>query len=164
MKRRSILIFPKFNNIEKIEELREKYDPLYNCIGPHITIVFPFESDIKKDELEVHVRQTLKDIKPFKLKLRYVTGSTENYLFLNTKEGNDRIIEMHDKLYTGILEEFLCRKITYVPHITVGKIEDNEKFEIALRETEKVEDIFETIVKNVSVELIDENENSNIEL
>lgn len=163
MERRSIIIFPKFNNIEKIEELREKYDPLYNCIKPHITVVFPFESDIKTEELEKHVRQAMKNIKPFKLKLKGITGTIDNYLFLNVKEGNDIIIEIHDKLYTGVLKEFLYRKVTYTPHITVGKIEDIERFETALEETEKIEETFETIVKEITVELIDENEDSNIE-
>ena len=40
--KRDILIFPKFKNINKIQELRNKYDPLANLIAPHITIVFPF--------------------------------------------------------------------------------------------------------------------------
>ncbi|WP_242863234.1 2'-5' RNA ligase family protein [Caloranaerobacter ferrireducens] len=163
MMKRSIIIFPKFRNLEKIEEIRKKYDPLYNCIKPHITVVFPFESNIKTEELEKHVKQALKGIKPFKIRLKGITGTTDNYLFLNIKEGNDKIIEIHDKLYTGILEKFLYRKITYIPHITVGKVEDVEEFEIVLEETEKIQDTFETVVEEICVELIDENDKSNIE-
>ncbi|WP_250160200.1 2'-5' RNA ligase family protein [Caloranaerobacter azorensis] len=163
MMKRSIIIFPKFRNIEKIQEIRKKYDPLYNCIKPHITVVFPFESNIKTEELEKHVKQALKGIKPFKIRLKGITGTIDNYLFLNVKEGNDKIIEIHDKLYTGILEKFLYRKVTYIPHITVGKVEEIEEFEIALEETEKIQDTFETVVEEICVELIDEDDKSNIE-
>ena len=49
--KRDILIFPKFKNINKIQELRNKYDPLANLIAPHITIVFPFSDNISNEEL-----------------------------------------------------------------------------------------------------------------
>ena len=49
--KRDILIFPKFKNINKIQELRDKYDPLANLIAPHITIAFPFSDNISNEEL-----------------------------------------------------------------------------------------------------------------
>jgi len=33
--KRDILIIPKFNNIDKIQEIRKKYDELYMKIMPH---------------------------------------------------------------------------------------------------------------------------------
>lgn len=36
--KRSILIFPKFKNINKIQSIRNKYDRLANFISPHITL------------------------------------------------------------------------------------------------------------------------------
>ena len=44
--KRDILIIPKFNNINKIQKIREKYDELYDIINPHITLAFPFKSNI----------------------------------------------------------------------------------------------------------------------
>lgn len=41
------MIFPKFENIKIIDEIRDKYDPLANHVRPHITLVFPFESNIR---------------------------------------------------------------------------------------------------------------------
>lgn len=38
---RTIMIFPEFTNIELINQLRVKYDPLFNKVRPHITLVFP---------------------------------------------------------------------------------------------------------------------------
>ena len=45
------MIFPEFDNIDIIDEIRAKYDPLTKLVRPHITIVFPFEMEITNDEL-----------------------------------------------------------------------------------------------------------------
>ena len=50
--KRDILIIPKFNNIHKIQIIREKYDELFNMIEPHITLAFPFRSNISNEELK----------------------------------------------------------------------------------------------------------------
>ncbi len=47
MIKRCIMIFPQFENIEVIDKIRNKYDPLANHLRPHITLVFPFDSNIK---------------------------------------------------------------------------------------------------------------------
>ena len=44
--KRDILIFPKFENIYLIQNIRNKFDPLANLIAPHITLAFPFLDDI----------------------------------------------------------------------------------------------------------------------
>ncbi|MBE6051564.1 MAG: 2'-5' RNA ligase family protein [Clostridium sp.] len=87
------------------------------------------------------------------------------YLFLNIKEGADTIKRMCKKLYTGILEEIKpawLNENTYLPHMTVGEFNNRVKFEEALGDTElkSFNEKFETIVKKISVEIIDENEDS----
>lgn len=162
--KRAIILFPKFNNIHIINTIREKYDPLSNYIEPHITIIFPFESDISTKELKNHFNESLKGIKKFNVKLKDITGDfRDGYLFLNVKRGNDQIIELHDKLYTGILKEFLYRKITYSPHLTVGRVGDQIEFDNAVNELSYYDESFETIIDKIFVENIDENENSIIE-
>lgn len=42
---RTIMIFPEFENIDVINDIRKKYDPLANLVLPHITLVFPFDSE-----------------------------------------------------------------------------------------------------------------------
>lgn len=163
MKKRSIIIFADFTNIDLINKIREKYDPLYCCIKPHITLVFPFESDITTEELKDHMVKCVKGIKPFNILLKGFTSTMDNYLFLNIKKGNDEIIEIHDKLYTGILEKYLYRKLTYLPHITVGQLDNQESLDKVLNELINLNDEFKMIVKEISVEMIDEDENSNIE-
>ena len=49
--KRDILIFPKFDNIDIINEVRNKYDRLSNLVAPHITLAFPFKDEISNEDL-----------------------------------------------------------------------------------------------------------------
>ncbi|TYS14520.1 2'-5' RNA ligase family protein [Rossellomorea vietnamensis] len=153
---RSITIFPEFENGRLIDELRSKYDPLYQLIPPHITLVFPFTSDLTAEQLHAHIESVLLHEKLFSIKLQGVTGEGSEYLFLNVKKGNDEIIRLHDLLYTGRLREFLFRELTYVPHLTVGRFNDTGDFKAALNETAQFTEEFTTTVNHIVVEKIEE--------
>jgi 2'-5' RNA ligase len=164
LSKRCILIKPQFHNVENIETLRRKYDPMAKYGGPHITLVFPFESDITEDALRKHVIKAVSGFTSFELKLQGITGTsfllsdrTDNCLFLNVKQGNDKLIELHDKLYTGILEEYLCREVSYSPHVTLGKIENLDAYQNALEETKKNSEVFRTRVNSLNVEIVESN-------
>ena len=51
------LIFPKLSEITTIQNFRRELDPLYPHIRPHITLVFPFESEAT-DEVIIQNIQT----------------------------------------------------------------------------------------------------------
>ena len=167
--KRCIMIFPKFENIEIIDKIRTLYDPLANHVRPHITLVFPFDSDIETNELKEHISSVLSKFTPFEIILNGITPNNNfgRYLFLNIQKGNDEIIELHKSIYTGILlnhyPEWLKGK-AFLPHMTVGSFDNEEEFEIAINETKNIVDSFKTIVNEISVEIIDENEDSIIEL
>ncbi|MEW8956010.1 2'-5' RNA ligase family protein [Clostridium sp.] len=162
--KRSIILFPNFCNVNTIENIRKKYDSLADYIQPHITIVFPFESEISTEELKKHFNESLKGVKKFGIQLRDFTGDfRDGYLFLNVKKGNDHIIELHDKLYSGILKKFLYNKITYCPHLTVGRTNEQIEFNKAIEELSFYDERFETVIDKIYVENIDDNENSIIE-
>jgi 2'-5' RNA ligase len=163
------MIFPSFENMQLIEDIRKKYDPLSEKVWPHITLVFPFESCIESIILKKHVEECIKGVKPFKLVLNKITPSTSvgNYLFLNVKQGKDDIINLHKSLYTGLLEQFYpdwLKGIEFIPHMTVGNLSDTAKFTEAIETMKDNKDIFETIVNKISVEIIDINDNSIIEM
>ncbi|KPV44274.1 2'-5' RNA ligase family protein [Alicyclobacillus ferrooxydans] len=160
---RAIHLFPKFPNVESVQSIRRKYDPLMNLIPPHVTLVFPFHSEIPTGKLVNHVKESLAGLAPFRFMARGITGSDGEYLFLNIKVGNDHIIQLHDRLYTGPLSEHLCRALTYSPHITVGRISDQAMFKDALIETETFHEVFETTANEVLIEMIDEIGMSTIE-
>ncbi|HAZ36312.1 MAG TPA: hypothetical protein DEF85_02330 [Clostridiaceae bacterium] len=66
-KKRCIMIFSQFSNINIIESIREKYDPLTNNVRPHITIIFPFESNMSEEELQEYLVASLNGMKSFHL-------------------------------------------------------------------------------------------------
>ena len=162
--KRSIILFPKFDNLNIIENIRAKYDPLATCIAPHITLVFPFESDLSTEDLKMHFKRQIKGIKKFSLQLWGITGDFRaGYLFLNVKKGNDAVIELHDRLYQDVLANFLFKKVTYSPHLTVGRLSQESAFNHALDELSACNDRFETMIDKVYIETIDASENSKIE-
>lgn len=156
--RRDVLIFPDFDNIEEIERIRMQFDELYGIVPPHITLAFPFESSMSNEELEYKLNELLKDVEPFYVEMGGVSLSKDvrvntNYIFLNFITGQDKIIDIHNKIYDEILKKKL--DFDYVPHITLGCTQSEVvPVNIASR--------FRTTVSKLSVELIGENEESNI--
>lgn len=169
MVERCIMIFPEFSNVSVIDGIRDKFDPLAKHVKPHITLVFPFQSDITSNELKKHLENMLLTMKPFQVTLQGIAPvqSFGNYLFLNIIYGNDEIIEIHKRLYTDLLEVFYpnwLRTGDFHPHMTVGKIARVEDYKAAIDEIKDINDIFDTIIEKISVEIIDENEDSLIEM
>lgn len=162
MRIRTIMIFPEFENIDFINVIRKKYDPLSDLVLPHITLVFPFESDLTNEELEIYLKESLNGVKPFVLELEEFSKQEDvygNYLFLNVKIGMDTIKNIHDRLYKDKLKQFNHGN-DYVPHMTVGKLNSTESLDKAFGYVGKCNEKFRTIVKKVSVEIIGEKEES----
>ena len=159
--KRAIILVPSFDDMNSIKRIREQYDPLANYIAPHITVVFPFDSEISTEELSVQFKQALKGVKKFHVQLSGFTGDfRDGYLFLNVKRGNDNIIELHDKLYSGILDRFLLKRITYCPHLTVGRLQQPAEFDKAMDELACYSESFETVIDKIYVENLDTIEHS----
>lgn len=83
--KRTIMIFPHFENMNIIDQIRSKYDPLAQYVKPHITLVFTFESDLTVEELRNHLNRVLADFEPFELSMEKVVKIDNllgKYLFL----------------------------------------------------------------------------------
>lgn len=162
---RTILIFPEFDNIEIIEQIRKKYDSLAQLIKPHITIVFHFESQMSNEELRQILQNRLKNIKPFEIELNGFSKQADqygNYLFLNIVKGENEISTIHHLLYENELKEF-DSGLPYTPHLTVGKLPSTQALENAFHEIEEINAVFRTKVEKIAVEMIGENEESIIQ-
>lgn len=167
--KRCILIFPEFSNMGVIEQIRAKYDPLAKHVRPHITLVFPFDSDLSSTDMHNHLRHTLSGSAPFPLALESITPvrSHGNYLFLNVKQGADELTALHNKLYSGILEQYKpewLKNSVYRPHLTVGRVPDETHYLAAIADTSEVDELFSTTVYKVSVEIIAVNDDSILEI
>ena len=169
MLKRCVMIFPEFENIQVIDKIRDKYDPLVNNVRPHITLVFPFESNIETEALKTHISTAVSEFSRFNIVLSQFTPDDTfgRYLFLNVHEGIEVIKKLHKKIYTGILKEYYpdwLSEDVYLPHITVGKFGSDEELAKAAADVKNIDDEFKTIVNKISVEIIDENEDSIIEV
>lgn len=119
-------------NLDKIDEFRKEYDPNWNIIKPHITLVSPI-LDISKDILIQYVREVIKDTRAFSVNLSGLTKSFDDYLFLQVKKGKKEIINIHNKLYSGILNPYSSNDSIFFPHITLGYFRTvDDKFNIKL--------------------------------
>jgi 2'-5' RNA ligase len=156
MRDRAIVVFPQFDNVSIIDALRHRYDPLDSVIAPHITLVFPFRSDIAPAALRQHIEQAVAGMRPFPVRLHEITGHANEYLFLNVKRGNDELIALHDRLYTGMLAPFLAPEFSFAPHLTVGRLADEGSFRAALREAHAERAVFEATVREVAVHAIED--------
>lgn len=155
--KRDVIIFPKFSNEQSLETIRKEYDELYGIVPPHITLAFPFMSDISNDVLRSRLTEIAGDFKPFKIKLKGISFSWDNrvstyYIFLDFIQGEETITDIHRRIYKDVLQEEPA--FDYKPHITLGCTK--EIIDLSLDEE------FETTVDRLSVELIGENEESNI--
>lgn len=111
----------------------------------------------------------MSSVKSFAVTLQGIipVQSFGNYLFLNIVNGSDEIIDLHKRLYTDLLEPTYPQWLKnggYFPHMTVGKIVSEEEYKAAIKDIKDINDAFDTMIKKVSVEIIDENEDSIIEM
>lgn len=170
MKNRCIMIFPEFHNIEIINKIRKQYDPLFEKVNPHITLVFPFESAISSEKLQKHISYKLSNTKSFELTLQNiikVSTDTGHYLFLEILEGEEKLKIIHENLYKGILEIYKplwLYDVEFKPHITLGYFKNIEELESAYESIKNIRNKFSTIVNKISVENIDKDDNSIIEM
>lgn len=164
IKKRCIMIFPKFGNMKMVNEIREIYDPVVNNVGPHITLIFPFESNIKEYELRKWMNLALNDVKCFQLELEgiiKISSDASLYLCLQVKKGKDEIREIHSRLYSGILKEYRpewLNRMEFIPHMTVGKFNSEEELNIAYKKIGNMKERFHSKVDKISVEIVVEND------
>lgn len=165
---RGIHIFPRFREAKVIKDMRKKYDYLHDCIEPHITLVFPFKSELSSKEIVKDLKNILMNVKPFKISTNELEG-IENpgyYLFLNIEEGKEIISDLHYKIHEGLLKPYQSewtRDGSYKPHITVGRFKDTVSLQEAIEATKDFDVSYEVMVDKLFIEIIGEDESSTIE-
>jgi 2'-5' RNA ligase len=151
MAKRIIAVVPSLDGTETLNALRRHFDPAAAIVPPHLTLVFPFESQLMASEIRAHIEDSVHGMGAFPIQLSSVTGSEGEYLFLNVKRGNDSLIELHDRLYSGRLSSYLSPEHTFTPHLTVGRLSNPGEFHEALDVATKANLTFDTVVSAISV-------------
>jgi len=103
-----------------VTPLRERYDPLYNQISPHITLIYPFETDRPLDELAGIIRAEAESFKPIGLKLTSIGDFYPRIpkIYWNVDK-NEHLCELYYRLYSSLGVAIPYK--SYQPHVTVAR-------------------------------------------
>ena len=135
----ALVHYPNINT-EHINQIKQKYDPQFDLIEPHITLVFPIIKSINENNLIFHIDNILSKWKIFPICLQGLQKSWDEYMFLMIEEGKVDLVKLHNKLYTGILAEYFRKNLPFVPHLTLGKFtKDTDKFLQVLEEAQHLD-------------------------
>ena len=133
-----VVIFPSKKLQDFANSYRKRYDPHYDLITPHLTLLNAFEATEEETrEFAEKLKQIARNSKSFRLKTSKVSSfyPVNNVIYLKV-EPVEELIELHAK----INKEFEEQKSEYafVPHITIGqKLSNDEHSDVygALRMT-----------------------------
>lgn len=163
MQEHIIVIHLNGNELVEIEQIRQQFDPLALEIKAHITLVFPFKSNLTTKALHAHIQQATQGISPFPVQLQTITGQDGRYLFLNVKQGKNQLIALHDKSYSDILKPYR-HSFDYLPHVTIGRFQDERTFRKAFTAVQYIDTMWQTLIQNISIVLIGDNTNDTQEM
>jgi len=120
------LVYFLHDNIDQINKVRFKYDPTFNVVDPHLTIIFPLPSSIGKNRIIKYIGNILKKWKPVKVKFGGLKKSWDHWLFLTLLSGESEIIRLSNHLYSGFIEKYRRNDIEYIPHVALGLFLENQ--------------------------------------
>lgn len=121
-----LVYFPK-TETENINKIRQKYDPTYYIIEPHLTIMFPVPSSIGKRRIIKHIGNVLRNKRPIALQFGGYRKSWDHWLLLTVQKGNSKIKKLSGEIYSGILSKYRREDIKFIPHIGLGLFVKNFK-------------------------------------
>lgn len=115
---RSVLMFPKFSMNNEIDIIRSQYDNLYYHIAPHISLVFPFDSQLSDEQIIEVVTEVAKQYPPFEIQLQEVSGDSKHrYVWLVIDQGSSMLEKIHDALYDKVVfRRYLRKDLPYQHH------------------------------------------------
>jgi 2'-5' RNA ligase len=144
---------------KNIELIRKKYIPNYKKIEPHITLVYPFEVK-NQAKLKEHILNSINKVKPFEISLKGLKKSAkEYYLYLLVNEGKENILNLYNKLNSGVLKNFKNVDMpVYIAHLSLGVFGSEKRIEEAIKDISKMNISFKTKVKSIQLLTINEDE------
>lgn len=121
------------DDLSWIEGVRRIHDPHHGLVNPHATLVFGFEGP-KLDNVIGHVRDLARRVAPITCRFDSVHAVRDvvrsgSHLFLIPTSGAAEVVALHDALYEGPLWGELRADIPFVPHVTVGRLDDHAEAE-----------------------------------
>lgn len=144
-----LVIFIKNKRIDKIRKI---FDPRFKDFKSHISLVYPFYVSDKK-QLDKHIRDSIKKLKPFHIVLNGLKKSAkEYYLYLLIKKGNSHIKLLYKNFNSGILKNFKNKDMPkYIPHVSLGVFKNKIEINNAIKEIKKEKLKVECTVDKISL-------------
>lgn len=122
------------SDFDWIQSIRKKHDPQYTIVAPHFSLVFPI-SGIAHQMFIDHCKNICDNLAPFSFVIRDAVihnayKDDSRYVFMVPDEGKDQIIDLHDNLYTDLIEHELVTEIPFIPHMTIARSYDSAKCKV----------------------------------
>lgn len=109
-----------------IMPLRERYDPLYNLVPAHITLVFPFESRAPLDELAIAVKSETDRYRPIPIQLHSIGDFyPQSPVIYWAVRPNPPLRDLYVRLNKGLGRPNPDQE--WVPHVTVAREISNHR-------------------------------------
>lgn len=116
----AVIMFLPDNIDQIVHPFRERFDPLYNQVSSHITVVFPFTTNKSIDSLSLSIKSALQDCPPIPIELESIDDFYPDSAVIYWKlRENKHLCELYYLLYSK-LEIPIPYKI-YVPHVTLAR-------------------------------------------
>lgn len=106
--------------LDGFEDIRRKYDPTFEAVQPHVTVVFPVPDVVAESSLVDHIAGVLSKHTAFEIEFGGFNKSRDHWLFLGLVKGASEFVELHRTLYAGILAKYLRPDLEFVPHLGLG--------------------------------------------
>lgn len=105
---------------EIITPLRERYDPIYNLVGAHISLVFPFDARMSLEELVAAIRAETEHRKAFKVELSSIGDfyPADPVIYWGAKNSSD-LTDLHFNLHIRL--GLAVPHKAFQPHVTVAR-------------------------------------------
>lgn len=122
----AVVIFLPSHLDEIIAPLREKFDPIYNLVASHITLVFPFESDRSLEELTAVIAAETKNQNSILIELNTIGDYYPRFpvIYWNVKKNED-LSNLYYRLYSRL--ELPIPHKEYQPHVSVAREISNHR-------------------------------------
>lgn len=116
----AIVVFLPPELDELVSSLRERFDPEYNVVDSHLTIVFPFESSLSLDKISGIIKEETTKIEPLEITLESIGDFYPNVPLIYWQVANNPLLgKLYKNLYARFELALPHRK--YVPHVTVAR-------------------------------------------
>lgn len=114
-----VAFLPKHLN-EIVTPFRERYDPDFNSVSSHITIVFPFDSNRPLEELADVVRAETQDQKTIRVQLDTIGDfyPSSPVIYWNVRQ-NAQLSELYFRLHASLGLPIPYK--AYKPHVTLAR-------------------------------------------